>query len=146
MDSVSEVAKPEHGATPWRNCFGPNAGCDYAGCSEIVVTASKLSDVMVIIKRNNKIVKHAYVHAGRSYTFELPDGTYQPFFYYGRDWDPNKVMHSESCSEMKGGFTSNESFDKDFPETLSGMILSYELYEQIDGNFNTKPSNAQEAF
>lgn len=138
--------RPEHGATPWQNCFGPNASCSHYGCSEIEVTASYSSDVMVTIKRNGKIVKHAFIHAGRSYTFELPDGTYQPFFYYGKNWDPNKVMNSASCSSMRGGYLNDESFDKDDPVSLKGQILTYELIEQINGNFDTKPSNAKEAF
>lgn len=138
--------RPAHGATPWQNCFGPNASCSYYGCSEIEVTASYSSDVMVTIKRGGKIVKHAYIHAGRTYKFELPDGTYQPFFYYGKNWDPDKMMNSASCSSMRGGYTEDESFDKDNPVTLKGEILTYELIAQINGNFDTKPSNAKEAF
>ena len=77
------------GATPWENCFGKNADCKlyvedgyYVGCSNIKVSSSNSSAVVVIIKRYGKILKHAYISANSSHSIEVPDGTYQVFFYY----------------------------------------------------------------
>lgn len=47
--------------------------------------------------------------------------------------------------EMKGGFIADESFSKDFPQTLVNQILEYELVLQQHGNFSTKPSDQNEA-
>jgi len=100
---------------------------------------------LVTIKRGEAVVRHAFIKAGRSYTFELPDGTYQPFFYYGKGWNPEKVMKQTDCGTLKGGFLTNENFGKDSPQVLSNNILGYELILQQNGNFSTRPSNANEA-
>jgi carboxypeptidase C (cathepsin A) len=47
---------------------------------------------------------------------------------------------------LKGGFIAGESYGKDSPQRLSNNILEYELILQQNGNFSTKPSNAEEAF
>ena len=82
------------GSTPWENCFGKNAKCKlyvedgyYVGCSNIEINSSPNSSVIVIVKRNQKILKHAFISANSSHTIEVPDGTYQVFFYYGKNWD-----------------------------------------------------------
>jgi hypothetical protein len=92
-----------------------------------------------------KDVWHAYISAGSSYTFEMPDGTYQPFFYYGKGWNPEKVMKETSEGKLKGGFIESESFGKDDPQTLNNEILTYELILQSNRNFSTRPSNAADA-
>ena len=68
------------GSTPWENCFGKNASCDYYGCSAIKVRTSSTSPVVAIVKKYGKVIKHAYISAGSSYTFQVKDGTYQVFF------------------------------------------------------------------
>lgn len=133
------------GSAPYRNCFGSRNSCDGYDCSEITVKASWSSDVIVTIKRYGKVYRHAYIKSGQTHAFNLPDGTYQPFFYYGRGWNPEKEMSSASCKSLVGGFIEGEHFDKDSPQSLNGQILSYELVEQIGGNFSTKPSNQEEA-
>lgn len=134
------------GATPYVYCFGRNKPCSSYRCSQIKVRTSSNSDVVVIIKKNGEVYRHAYINAGSSYTFEMPNGTYQPFFYYGKGWNPNKVMKGTDCKTLKGGFIASESFGKDSPQTLSNNILNYELILQQNGNFSTSPSNADEAF
>jgi len=131
------------GATPYYKYYGGNPSCHTYGCSEIKVTASNNSDVVVIIKRNEIVVRHAYIKAGNSYTFSLSNGTYKPFFYYGRGWYPKKEMKDGT---MKGGFLEDEHFGKDDPQRLSNNILEYTLILQRNGNFQTKPSNESEAF
>jgi hypothetical protein len=134
------------GATPYAYCYGKNLVCNEFGCSEISVKAPHNSDVMVTIKKGDRVKKHAYIRAGGTYSFSFPNGTYQPFFYYGNNWDPNKLMKSSPCGGIKGGFTTGEHFGKDSPQRLYNQALSYELILQPNGNFSTRPSSAVEAF
>lgn len=133
------------GATPYKDCYGANYKCPYEQCSGIQVTAPSESDIVVIIKKNNqdgKVVQHGYVRAGRTYTFDIPDGTYQTFFYYGKGWNPNKDMGNG----VKGGFVKDEMFSKDNPQLIESAVLSYVLQLQRNGNFQTKSSNRREMF
>jgi hypothetical protein len=115
------------GATPYSSCFGGNKGCSTNGCSEIQVNGPKDSDVLVTIKNGNGVISHAYIKAGYAYTFELQNGTYQPFFYYGKGLNPEKEMPSESCSGLKGGFISEEVFGKDDPLELDNVDKTYDI-------------------
>ena len=135
-----------NGATPYSYCFGNNRGCSDYRCSQIEVKTPSTSDVLVTIKNNGEVVRHAFIKAGSSFTFEMPNGTYQPFFYYGKGWYPDKVMPNSSGCQLRGGFISNEIFGKDEPQYLNNNVLTYELILQQNGNFSTKPSNANEAF
>ena len=112
--------------------------------SQISVTTSSSSncDVVVIIKSRNKIARNAYIKAGDSYTFYVPNGTYQVFFYGGKGWNPNKTMPNG----MEGGFVANESYSKDSPVSLNYQGLTYELILQPNGNFSTQQSSASEIF
>lgn len=133
------------GASPYAYCYGNNKRCNDWGCSEVKVTTPSNSDVLVTIKNEGKVVRHAYIKGGASYSFELPNGTYQPFFYYGKGWNPEKIMKEAACGSIKGGFISNEDFGKDSPQYLSNSILEYTLILQQNGNFSTRPSNPTEA-
>jgi len=127
------------GATPYVRYYGENLTCsDY---SEIEVNTSN-SDVLVTIKENNKVVRHAFIQAGNSYSFSFPNGTYQVFFYYGKGWNPKKVMKNGA---LIGGFITDEVFAKDDPKSLEYTVLSYDLILQQNGNFSTSPSDAEEA-
>jgi len=134
------------GATPYSYCYGSNNSCSSYGCSKIRLKTPYNSDVVVTLKSSGKVVRHAYIKAGSSYTFKVPNGSYQPFFYYGKGWNPNKVMKRTACGTIRGGFISQEHFGKDDPQYLSNNILTYELILQQNGNFSTKPSNEEEAF
>ncbi|WP_407532153.1 hypothetical protein [Elizabethkingia miricola] len=129
------------GSTPYSKYYGGNSSCSDYGCSEIKVSTSN-SDVLVTIKKNDKVVRHAFIQAGDMYTFSFPNGTYQAFFYYGKGWNPEKEMKG---GEIKGGFVADESFGKDNPQSLSNNQLVYELILQPNGNFSTRPSNPEEA-
>ena len=109
---------------------------------EVKTGGGSESDVVVIIKRDDIIVRNAYIVSGDSYTFNLPNGSYQVFFYGGKGWNPEKGMPSGAS----GGFVANESFSKDEPITLKHQSLVYELILQRDGNFSTEPSSADEMF
>jgi len=134
-----------NGSTPYSYCYGENRNCSDYGCSQITVKTPYNSDVLVTIKANDVVVRHAFITAGSTYTFEVSNGTYQPFFYYGKGWDPNKFMKNASCGEIKGGFISDESFGKDDPQSVNNNVLSYELILQKNGNFSTQPSNQNDA-
>lgn len=134
------------GATPYKYCFGGKNSCKSYSCSQIKVKTPYNSEVLVTIKQNNKVVRHAYINSSSSFTFNFPDGIYQVFFYYGKGWNPNKIMTKTTCGILKGGFIDNEHFGKDNPQALSSSILTYELILQKDGNFSTRPSNSGEAF
>lgn len=133
------------GETPWYTCYGKNASCEDYGCSAIEVKTSKTSPVVAIVKKYGKVIKHAYISANQKYTFELPDGTYQVFFYSGEHWNKNKALNTNECHVVFGRFTSNESVQKDNPITLSGQIMTYTLTEVSYGNFSPKSSNLKEA-
>lgn len=134
------------GATPYAYCFGKNYSCSEYGCSEIKVKTPYNSDVLVTIKKNGQVYRHAYINAGSTYTFQFENGTYQIFFYYGKGWNPNKFMKKTKCGYLKGGFIEGEVFGKDSPQVLNNSVLTYELILQQSGNFSTKPSNLEEAF
>ncbi|MEG0760380.1 hypothetical protein [Chryseobacterium sp.] len=131
----------ETGSTPYSKYYGENSECDEYGCSQINVTTSN-SDVLVTLKKNDKVVRHAYIRAGEQYSFSFPNGTYQIFFYYGKGWNPEKIMKG---GEIKGGFLHDEEVGKDDPKALFNNILEYELILQHNGNFSTQPSNLDEA-
>lgn len=133
------------GSTPYRAYYGGNASCDSWGCSAINVTAPHGSDLVVTIKKGNKtgyVVRHAYINAGRTYHFEVPNGTYQVFFYQGNGWNPQKEM----SGGIKGGFVSNESYSKTGVQYLEDQEWSLILQATINGNFNTQHSNEEEMF
>lgn len=134
------------GATPWSDCFGAKNECDAYGCSKISVKTPYNSDVIVTLKRNGNVVRHAYIKKSSTYTFEMPNGSYQPFFYYGNGWNPNKSKRSKTCGRLQGSFITGEHISKDIVQALSNNILSYELILQENGNLQTKPSNEEEAF
>lgn len=135
-----------NGATPYLSCFGGNKSCTEWGCSEIQVNSPTNSDVVVTIKSGNRVIRHAYIRASSSYTFQVPNGKYQPFFYYGKGWNPEKEMPSETCENLKGGFISDTQVGKDDPQQLTNDVLTYSLILQQTGNFSTKPSSESEAF
>lgn len=135
------------GSMPYSSCYGSSNSCGGWDCSQIIVITGGSGDVLVSIKNNNgRVVRHAYIKGGYSYTFNVPDGSYQVFFYSGTGWNPNKQMPSSSCSYLKGGFVSNESVTKDYYIDLYSQIMTYELILQQQGNFSTKPSSKNEAF
>ena len=127
------------GSTPYSS-YGKSVDNE----SQINVSTSSNSncDIVVIIKRSGEIARNAYIKAGGSYTFNIPNGTYQVFFYGGKGWNPNKVMPNG----LKGGFVANESFSKDSPVSLEYEGLTYELILQPNGNFSTQQSSASEIF
>lgn len=129
------------GRTPYARYYGGNSSCNSYGCSQIKVQTSN-SDVVVTIKKNGRVYRHAYISSGDQYTFSFPDGTYQAFFYYGKGWNPNKEMKG---GKLKGGFITDEAFGKDEPQLLQNSTLTYELKLQTNGNFQTLPSDPDEA-
>lgn len=108
----------------------------------VSTSASSNCDVVVIVKSGGEIARNAYIKAGGSYTFYIPNGRYQVFFYGGKGWNPNKSMPGG----LTGGFVANESYSKDSPVDLNYQGLTYELIPQPNGNFSTQQSSANEIF
>lgn len=134
------------GAQPYGNCYGYNRSCDSYGCSKIKVKGPSNSDVLVLIKKSGKVYRHAYIDNGGTVSLEMPNGYYQAFFYYGKGWNPNKEMkYISGYGTLRGGFTSNEDWDKDDAQYLSNNVLRYELILQTNGNLQTKASSMNEA-
>lgn len=134
------------GAMPYSYCYGASNYCGSYGCSKISVRTGG-ADVLVTIKDGSgDVVRHAYINGGYTFTFNVPDGQYQVFFYSGTGWNPNKFMKSTSCGQLHGGFVSGEDVTKDNYISLYSQIMSYELILQQNGNLSTKPSSKDEAF
>jgi len=131
------------GAMPYGYCFGNS---NY-GESGVKVNTGQ-SDVLVTIKNmNDKVIRHAYIAAGNSYTLNIPNGNYNVFFYYGSGWNPKRFMKDTDCGRLVGGFLSNESVSKD-PNVLRiyDGIMEYTLTQSTNGNFSTSGSSKNEAF
>ena len=139
-----------HGTQPYKYCYGRNPSCTppngYTECSSITVKSPYNSDVLVVIKKNNRVYSHGYVKAGRRFRFNVSNGNYNTYFYYGNGWNPNKFMKKTSCGNLQGGFIKNEILSKDDGVRLYNQSVSYELILQENGNFQTIPSNINEAF
>ena len=124
------------GAQPYDNEINASGN----GAEIRVTTESGDTDYVVIVKRNGRIAKNAYINGGDSYTFNLAAGTYQVFFYSGEGWDSGKAM----ANGKTGGFLVDEHFSKDEPTTIQDQTLTYELYPQLQGNFNPTGSSEEE--
>lgn len=150
-NSPYESKEPSVEDNPYYNNYLSTGSSPYSSSgrsasdeSQISVSTSASSncDVVVIIKSRGEIARNAYIRAGGSYTFYIPNGTYQVFFYGGKGWNPNKVMPNG----LEGGFVANESYSKDSPVSLEYQGLTYELIPQQNGNFSTQQSSANEIF
>lgn len=141
------LANPlRNGAMPYSNCFGSINSCEGNSCSEIKVITPGNSSVLVTIKnRDDKVVRHAMIREGNSYTFHLPNGYYQPFFIYGIGWNPEKSSNTDGGCKLSGGFAQQAAVGKDAFDNIYNTIITYELRLQADGNFSTRPSNLNEA-
>lgn len=136
-----------NGAMPYSHCYGSNNYCSDYGCSRISVITGGANDVLVTIKNSNgNVVRHGYINGGHSFTFNVPDGRYQVFFYSGNGWNPNKFMTTTTCGSLRGGFVSGENFTKDSYISLYSQTMTYELILQENGNLSTQPSSMNEAF
>lgn len=137
----------DNGAQPFAQCWGRNQSCEDWGCSEIKVVADRNFDVLLTLKEDNEygdVVRHVYIRRGQTKSVQVRNGTYQPFFIYGKGWDPNSDNPISGCN--KGGwFVEQLEISKDFPDHLSNEVVTYRLQVTEGGNFQTKGSNASEA-
>ena len=118
---------------PYANLYGTNY--KHGPCAVKVMASSEMS-VVVVIRYGNidgNVAGHLYIEKGSCGIICLRSGTYQTFFYLGRDWDPSKEM---DCG-LSGGFINNEIFQEDpLPKDLqNGEMLTYTLRSVLDGNF-----------
>ena len=131
-----------NGATPYKYCYGASND----GYPSEVNIKSGNSDVIVTIKKQGKVYRHAYIKAYSNYTFKVADGSYNVYFYYGKGWNPKKFMKNTNCGRLVGGFVSNESVGKDMYLSLSNQYMTYTLTSVKNGNFSPKTSSIDEAF
>ena len=137
----------DNGAQPFTKCWGWNQSCDDRGCSTVKVVADRNYDVLLTLKEDNEfgdVVRHVYIRRGQTRSVEVPNGKYQPFFIYGKGWDPDAVNPISGCSK-RGWFVEQLEISKDFPDYLSNTVVTYTLQVTVGGNFQTKGSNATEA-
>lgn len=128
------------GATPYRETYGNNSKVGNAG---LRIKAPTTCDVLVIIKRNGNVIKHAYIRCNQTYTFTLRAGTYQPFFVFGKSWCPEK----KSPNGQLGYFLEDISISKDYPQRIEEyQELVYTLQTVTNGNFQAESSDENEAF
>lgn len=140
------IEKYSTGEKPFADCFETMTQC-YDNCSQITVIAPFNSDVVVTIKQEYQVIDHGYISESESFTFELENGTYQTFFYFGSGgWDVDKILTTTSCGELYGGFVTDEVFSKAQEENLNSTVLTYTLQLTKNGNFSTTPSSVKENF
>lgn len=125
------------GAKPWRDYYYHTRKGD---SSDIIVQTGG-SQVVVTIKHDDRVVDHAYIAAGDSYTFKLQNGVYQVFFYYGSEWSPEKPMPNG----VYGGFLSGEFVSKYGPVNLYFQSLIHTLNVVDDSYLQEQSSNLREA-
>ena len=131
-----------NGATPYKYCYGASNN----GYPSKVNIKSGNSDVIVTIKKQGKVYRHAYIKAYSNYTFKVADGSYNVYFYYGKGWNPKKFMKNTNCGRLVGGFVSNVSVGKDMYLSLNNQYMTYTLTSVKNGNFSPKTSSINEAF
>ena len=132
------------GSTPYKYCYGPNASSSNFR-SKIKIKNGN-SDVIVTVKINNRVYRHIYIKSFGSFTFDVSNGSYDVYFYYGKGWNPNKFMKDTFCGKLTGGFVSNISISKDMGLYLNNQIMTYTLTSVSNGNFRPKDSSINEAF
>lgn len=147
MEDVYEIQYRDYslanGSMPYAYCFGRSN----SGGSGVRVNAGS-SDVLVTIKdMNDRVIRHAFIKASRTFTLNIPNGNYNVYFYYGSGWNPKRFMKDTDCGRLVGGFLRNESVSKD-PGVLRlyDGIMVYTLTSQVGGNFSTSGSSKTEAF
>ena len=129
-----------NGAQPYRALYGKNK---QSGSSEIIVTAPTDRDALVMVKNNSgKVLRHAYVRTGRSYTFHISAGYYQVYFICGSDWCPEK----EAPNGQMGFFLSSSTSKDDVIYIDDYQSLTYTLQSMVNGNFMPQNASSQEAF
>ena len=147
-----------NGSEPYATWYGYNQGYNPDRLqSTIEVTSSVSQDVVVIVKYNDKygdVAGHIYIQAGKSGKIYVSPGyTYQVFFYFGDDWDSDKIMNGT----VRGGFTRNETTSED---ASSHYFAIHEYYDEItwdggieynlnpvrNGNFQTKKCTINDVF
>ena len=129
-----------NGAQPYSALYGKNKQSGPAG---IIVTAPSEEDALVMVKNNNdRVVRHAYIRKGRTYTFHIPAGTYQVYFICGNDWCPEKEAPNGQL-----GYFLYSSVSKDSKIYIGeDQALTYKLQLMEHGNFTPQGASTDEAF
>lgn len=130
----------QNGAQPYRALYGKNK---QSGASEIIVTAPKDQDVLVMVKNNKgKVMRHAYIKSRKTYTFHISAGYYQVFFICGSDWCPEK----EAPNGQMGFFLSSSTSKDEVLYIDNYQTLTYTLQSMTNGNFMPTYASSDDAF
>lgn len=131
------VVQLHTGDVPFRN----HRNLSGTGENEIVVNARQSnSNYVVLVKKGGRLVANVYIEQGHSHAIRLPNGTYQVYFYAGRQWATDIVNKGQEGGFINGAFTKDER-----PLELYGARMTYTLYGVENGNFNPAQSDSSEA-
>ena len=101
------------------------------------------NDYVIIVKdyESSDVVNHIYIRAGDTGRLYLPNGTYNIYFYGGKGWNPDMEN-----GNVKGGFVSGGTIQKDGPVVLYNQYGEYTLYPVQNGNLQLQRASKGEAF
>lgn len=99
------------------------------------------SDVVVLLidKGSDNVIRNEYVRGNSSFEMtQLPNGTYYTKYYYGKNWNPTRVLNGVQV----GGFDDNELFSvsdnpNDFLEFQRTVEGQYEYWAQYELTLET---------
>jgi len=129
------------GSKPYASSFGKaQTGTNYF---YFKTSESDDKDFVIIVRRSrdNRYVNHTYIKGGETAQINVPDGTYNVYFYSGKGWNPNKVI-----GERVGGFVDDETLQKDGPVKLFSAYMEYTLFPVFYGNLRLENASKKEAF
>ena len=132
--------RPKTGDTPYFSRYGIDTE---RGPNTLTFHTSGSDDCVVIVKKRytGTVVGHVYIRGGDTGSLKVPNGSYDVFFYSGRDWDPHKIV-----GNVVGGFTRDDSLQKDPGLSLNYTDCTYTLYPVQNGNLSLKSASESEAF
>lgn len=129
-----------NGAQPYRTLYGKNKK---SGTSRIIVTAPTDRDALVMVKiDNDRVLRHAYIKSGQTYTFHISAGYYQVYFICGSDWCPEK----EAPNGQMGYFLTSSTSKDNLTYIDDYESLTYTLQATTYGNFIPEDASSSEAF
>lgn len=139
-----EGNKLDNGSSPFYCIYG---GLYDDTNNTLRIINNSQNDVVVFLVelKNHEVLRNHYIQSNTSFTFKkIPNSTCYIKFYYGNDWNPNRLLNGVKT----GGFEKNEQFiisnNEDdiltFNEYFEGNYTYYSEYtitletSQIEGN------------
>jgi len=148
----------ENGSSPYNSYFGDGI-YDYRSKCWITFKNGNSSDAIACLVNSftGTTIRNSYIKAGTNYNMSnLPEGIYKVKVFYGKDWNPEKIINNGS---IKGGFDTDLNFSlSDNPKDLiqiniteTSQGISYTtgeitLYTVKNGNMNQRNIDSNEFF